>query len=45
MILGKINNDGKAMKGGSNFLVNKLNFFHQYHFQVQVCKEVNLSFP
>lgn len=28
MILGKTNNDGKAMKGGSNFLVNKLNFFH-----------------
>ena len=28
MILDKINNDRKSVKGGPNFLVNKLNFFH-----------------
>ena len=33
MILSKINNDGKVLKGGIDFLVNKLNLF-QYHFEV-----------
>ena len=27
MILGKINDYGKVLKGGFNFLVNKLNLF------------------
>ena len=27
MILGKINNHGKVLKGGFNFLVNKLSLF------------------
>ena len=28
MIVGKINNDGKVLKGGFSFLVKKLNLFH-----------------
>ena len=28
MTVDRLNNDGKLLKGGFNFLVNKLNLFH-----------------
>lgn len=34
--LGKINNDGKVLKGRYNFQINELKSFHRYHFDEHV---------